>query len=98
MASPASTVILPMQDVLGLDQRARMNIPGTLEGNWSWRLQPMKLDKPARLLRTLADSFDRHRVSGRALLGPENAAAAPHQRLEKAKAIKGRDARKGIGP
>jgi 4-alpha-glucanotransferase len=38
MASPANVVIFPMQDVLGLDQRARMNTPGTLEGNWRWRL------------------------------------------------------------
>ncbi|HFQ14212.1 MAG TPA: hypothetical protein ENK40_05395, partial [Gammaproteobacteria bacterium] len=25
------------QDVLGLGSEARMNIPGTTEGNWSWR-------------------------------------------------------------
>ena len=36
-ASPASLVICPLQDVLGLDSRARMNVPGTVEGNWSWR-------------------------------------------------------------
>src|SRR5688572_9600936 len=36
MASPANAIIFPMQDVLGFDQRARMNIPGTLEGNWQW--------------------------------------------------------------
>jgi 4-alpha-glucanotransferase len=59
MASPANTVILPMQDVLGLGHRARMNIPGTLEGNWRWRLPPVKLARPARRLRLLAEAFGR---------------------------------------
>jgi 4-alpha-glucanotransferase len=59
MASPANAVIFPMQDVLGLGQRARMNTPGTLEGNWQWRLPPRKLDRPARSLRLLAESFGR---------------------------------------
>ena len=30
--------IIPMQDILGLDDDARMNIPGTALGNWQWRL------------------------------------------------------------
>ncbi len=59
MASAANAVIFPMQDVLGLDQRARMNTPGTVEGNWQWRLQPIKLDRTARELRVLAESFGR---------------------------------------
>jgi 4-alpha-glucanotransferase len=37
--SPAETVIFPMQDLLGLDSTARMNIPGVGFGNWSWRLR-----------------------------------------------------------
>jgi len=59
MASPANVVLLPMQDVLGLDHRARMNTPGTLEGNWRWRLPTLKRDKPVRQLRMLAESFGR---------------------------------------
>ena len=59
MASPANAVIFPMQDVLGLDDRGRMNVPGTLEGNWGWRLPPMKLDPAARRLRQFAESFGR---------------------------------------
>jgi len=39
MSSPCQKVILPMQDILGLDNRARMNIPGTALGNWQWRMQ-----------------------------------------------------------
>lgn len=40
MASPARTAIISLQDVLGLGEEARMNHPGTSEGNWSWRLEP----------------------------------------------------------
>jgi 4-alpha-glucanotransferase len=36
--SVANTVIVPVQDVLGLDGRARMNRPGTTTGNWQWRV------------------------------------------------------------
>ncbi len=39
LASPASLVVVPLQDLLELDDRARFNTPGTSEGNWSWRLQ-----------------------------------------------------------
>jgi 4-alpha-glucanotransferase len=37
LESPAHTAIIPMQDWLGLDSSHRTNIPGTTEGNWSWR-------------------------------------------------------------
>lgn len=36
--SPAETAVVPAQDLLGLDGRHRMNLPGTVEGNWRWRL------------------------------------------------------------
>ncbi|MBK7768656.1 MAG: 4-alpha-glucanotransferase [Sulfuritalea sp.] len=35
--SVARLVVFPMQDVLGLDGRGRMNVPGVPEGNWEWR-------------------------------------------------------------
>ena len=35
----ADTCIIPMQDWLGLDNSARMNVPGTVDVNWSWRLK-----------------------------------------------------------
>ncbi len=38
MTSPANTAIIPMQDHLRLGSRARMNVPGKAEGNWTWRL------------------------------------------------------------
>lgn len=37
MHAPAKWAILPLQDVLGLDGTARMNMPGTTQGNWGWR-------------------------------------------------------------
>ncbi len=40
MSSIAETVILPMQDVLGLGSESRMNCPGVAEKNWEWRLLP----------------------------------------------------------
>ena len=36
--SVARTSVVTLQDVLRLDDSARMNTPGTTEGNWSWRL------------------------------------------------------------
>jgi 4-alpha-glucanotransferase len=36
-ASVANTAIVPVQDLLGLGSEARMNLPGTTSGNWSWR-------------------------------------------------------------
>ena len=39
MMSVANTVILPMQDLLGLGQPARMNRPFKNEGNWLWQLR-----------------------------------------------------------
>ncbi|MFB0521492.1 MAG: 4-alpha-glucanotransferase, partial [Desulfatiglandales bacterium] len=38
MMSVANTVVIPMQDALGLGEEARMNRPATSEGNWEWRL------------------------------------------------------------
>jgi len=37
-ASPALLCVIPMQDILELGSEAKFNTPGTLEGNWSWRL------------------------------------------------------------
>ena len=37
-ASGSRFAIVPMQDILSLDGRARMNFPGTIGGNWCWRM------------------------------------------------------------
>ncbi len=39
MASVSFLCIVPMQDVLMLDSSSRMNVPGTIGGNWNWRFQ-----------------------------------------------------------
>jgi 4-alpha-glucanotransferase len=36
--SACEIMIFPLQDILGLGSEARMNIPGTAQGNWQWRL------------------------------------------------------------
>ncbi len=46
LLSVADTAIIPMQDLLGLDAEAKMNRPGTVEGNWEWRLLPEQLTAP----------------------------------------------------
>ncbi|MDA8429849.1 MAG: 4-alpha-glucanotransferase [Geobacteraceae bacterium] len=43
--SVADTAIIPFQDVLGLPTTARMNMPGTSEGNWEWRFSWDLVDK-----------------------------------------------------
>jgi 4-alpha-glucanotransferase len=35
--SPAALAIAPLQDLLNLGADARMNLPGSIEGNWRWR-------------------------------------------------------------
>jgi 4-alpha-glucanotransferase len=44
--SAANTFIVPMQDILGLGEEARMNRPSTKKGNWRWRLLPEQLTAP----------------------------------------------------
>ena len=38
--SRAALAVAPLQDVLDLGPEARMNLPGTDEGNWQWRYRP----------------------------------------------------------
>lgn len=39
LSSPSDTVIIQMQDILGLSEEARMNTPSESEGNWTWRVR-----------------------------------------------------------
>jgi 4-alpha-glucanotransferase len=58
--SPASLAVAPLQDVLGLDTGARMNFPGKLGGNWSWRYTEGGLDAGvATGLKALAEAHNR---------------------------------------
>ena len=51
--SVADTVIVPMQDWLGLGNDARMNFPGTVGGNWLWRMRETDYAPIARRIRRL---------------------------------------------
>jgi 4-alpha-glucanotransferase len=52
--SRAQLCMLQVQDVLGLGNEARMNLPGTASGNWRFRLEPGQLTKRhARRLREI---------------------------------------------
>jgi 4-alpha-glucanotransferase len=46
-SSVADTAIVPLQDILGLDSKARMNMPGRAEGNWGWRFHEGQIDARA---------------------------------------------------
>lgn len=43
--SPARLAIIPMQDLLSLDNAARLNTPGQPFGNWQWRLHLHDLER-----------------------------------------------------
>jgi 4-alpha-glucanotransferase len=58
--SRAEVAIVPLQDVLGLGTGARMNTPGTAEGNWQWRAPAGALTPGlARTLREHTRAADR---------------------------------------
>lgn len=61
MASVAKTAMFTMQDVLSLDNSGRMNLPGTAEGNWAWKMKSefSSLDGVATKLRSIAALYDR---------------------------------------
>jgi 4-alpha-glucanotransferase len=58
--SVASLSVVPLQDVLGLGSEARMNIPSTINGNFSWRYKPDVLTlELSEKLAALAEVTDR---------------------------------------
>lgn len=66
MMSVANTTIFPLQDVLGLDTSARMNVPGTATGNWTWRVSSEQLSSAvAKRMRTLSELYERWPDSAR---------------------------------
>lgn len=46
MASVGELAIVPMQDLLGLNSTARMNVPGTVDNNWRWQMDQHDLSSP----------------------------------------------------
>ena len=63
LASVAKTAILPMQDILQLDGKSRMNTPGVANGNWGWRFQWKQLkEKHKKGLRERTKKYNRYIV------------------------------------
>ncbi len=60
LASPANTAIIPLQDIFGLGNEARMNLPGRSEGNWQWRYtSDMLTDESCDRLLELTEIYGR---------------------------------------
>jgi malto-oligosyltrehalose synthase/4-alpha-glucanotransferase len=58
--SVAKLAIIPVQDILGLDQDARLNKPSTSENNWVWKMKKSDLSNEAfSRLRGMAVLFGR---------------------------------------
>lgn len=45
MRSSAELCVIPIQDYLGLDSRARINTPSSIGSNWTWRLCSNDIDE-----------------------------------------------------
>jgi 4-alpha-glucanotransferase len=59
-SSVADIAVVPLQDVLGLGTKARMNLPGEPSGNWQWRYQSGVLTEPlAERLLSLTEIYGR---------------------------------------
>jgi len=58
-SSVANVAIAPMQDLLGLGTAARMNRPGTAEGNWEWRLPALPDESVQERLRAVTGTYGR---------------------------------------
>ena len=61
LGSPARLAMIPMQDLLQLDNSARMNTPGTVGGsNWMWRMERGALtNELAAKIREINDFYER---------------------------------------
>ena len=51
--------MMPLQDILGLGDDARMNVPGVATGNWTWQASEADLAAGEELLGELARSTNR---------------------------------------
>lgn len=60
MMSVAHTTIIPLQDLLGLGEAARMNTPGVPDNNWLWRYQADQVTPAIQeKLREMTDLYER---------------------------------------
>ena len=59
LGSKANVVMMSLQDVLGLGDEARMNVPGVAHGNWSWQARESDVAAAERRMRELLDQTGR---------------------------------------
>lgn len=59
LGSESDLAVLPLQDVLLLDNDARMNVPGVASGNWDWHAKQADLEAAAAYLRELVHKSNR---------------------------------------
>jgi 4-alpha-glucanotransferase len=60
LSSVADTALIPLQDVLGLGNDARMNRPGVASGNWEWRFSEAQLTPDVvKRMRGMSESYGR---------------------------------------
>ncbi len=59
MSSVADMVIIPMQDILGLEENSRTNLPASSEGNWRWKLVPEGLSPLMKKLSEITRIYGR---------------------------------------
>lgn len=59
LASKARLAVVPVQDILGLDNESRMNIPGKGEGNWRFRLNSLPSGAQMRKLQKMIKIYRR---------------------------------------
>lgn len=59
-SSVADTAIVPLQDLLGLGNEARMNVPATESGNWKWRFREEDLtEEIVNWLKEITETYGR---------------------------------------
>ncbi len=63
MSTSANLFIVPIQDILSLDDSSRLNIPGTIKNNWKWKLNRSleEIEDNMRIFSELGNTFGRTR-------------------------------------
>ena len=56
LTSSAPVAVIPLQDVIGLGDEARMNVPGTAGGNWHWRAKASEVKGASGTLRRIVQT------------------------------------------
>lgn len=66
LSSVADTALIPLQDLLGLGTQARMNLPASESGNWSWRFRAEDLTaEVSARLKELTEIYGRRGKNGK---------------------------------